>query len=723
MPRQVKTEVKTQFNLGLVTEITGLQSPENSCEEADNCVFNFKGNVTRRYGLDFETDYSTKVYSRDGVVVQSFLWQNAAGLTNKDIVVLQIGGILYFYDTNLTAISKGASTKSVDFSLFATSDPLLCSTAECSFSFGQGYLFVCNPFSEPFYISYNSATDSFEATPITVRIRDVKGIYEGVDNDVRPTTLTDKHKYNLYNQGWAPTASVDYINTWRGSGSLIMTNAIGSARYDYPSNADVWWLFKIKNYMYGYSTVSDPFDRALPDIRSRGNSPAPKGHYIYNAFNIDRATTSGITGILGETSKNIRPRCNAFFSSRVWYSGTDAQGFSTKIYFSQIVDDIYKAGYCYQQNDPTNEDLFDLLATDGGVIEILEIGSVIKLFPLQTSLLVFATNGVWSISGNQGIGFTPNDFSVRKVSSIPALSSTSFVEVEGMPMWWNNDGIYTVTGMSAVGVAQIDSLTEKKIKSFYNKIPTNNKALARGFYNPLTRQIQWIYRSFAASNITEKYEFDKALVFNLTTGAFYPWTFPNNAVTVNGLLSLKTYGTTWETSPVVDNNGKTLLDVHGDPITTTGYETTLKASVFKYLVSYRSGTDYKITFAEEYDSGYHDFDSLDGTGSDYYSYFITNGNMDSEAQRKFQQNYIWVYAASNSQVKLQPLWNYAHSSTLGNTGSTQTLIYTDTKRDFSFKKVKIRGAGRILQLKFSSVTGQPFDLSGWSSFITQTSQP
>jgi len=51
-------------------------------------------------------------------------------------------------------------------------------------------------------------------------------------------------------------------------------------------------------------------------------------------------------------------------------------------------------GNCYQVNDPTSDQLFDLLPTDGGVIVIQGCGSIYKLFPLQNALLVFAANGV-----------------------------------------------------------------------------------------------------------------------------------------------------------------------------------------------------------------------------------------------------------------------------------------------------------------------------------------
>lgn len=715
MPRQIKTEVKNKFNMGLITETTGLQSPENSCEETDNCVFHYKGNIFRRYGIDFEPGYSTKIVGREGVVIRTFLWQNAAGLADKNFLVVQVGGVLYFYTTGQDAVSTGAYSLPVDFSVYATGDPTLCGTVECQFAFGQGYLFVTNPFADPTYITYNTGTDSFSITRMGLLVRDVKGVVElGVSTDTRPTSLTSAHTYNLYNQGWAPTSTVDYVNTWRGSGTLLMGGATGTARSDYPSNADIWWL---------YRNSSDVFDRSLPDKRSRGNTPAPKGHYLYNAFNIDRSVISGVSGLTVTSAGANRPKSVCFFAGRVWYGGVDAQGFSTTVYFSQVLTDISYAGNCYQQNDPTNEYLFDLLATDGGTIEILEVGSIIKLVPMQTSVLVFSTNGVWSISGNQGIGFTPSDFTVRKVSSIPALSAGSFVDFEGMPVWWNNDGIYAVTGANAAGAVTIESLTETTIKTFYNSIPVDNKANAKGYYNPLTRQIQWLYRSYTADTVTEKYEYDKALFFNATTKAFYVWTFPNKAVTINGLVSFKTPGTDIRKTYTLDDYGKPALDSHGEPVYTLEYQTSLKASVFKYLVSSHQGSDFKITFAEEWDADYADFQSLDNTGADYISYFITNGDMDGEAQRRFQNNYIFVYAKPNSEINLQAYWDYAHSVTSGDYSPIQKLTYIDMKRDHYFKKVKIRGAGRALQLKFSSVSGKPFDMSGWSTYITQNSQP
>ena len=127
------------------------------------------------------------------------------------------------------------------------------------------------------------------------------------------------------------------------------------------------------------------------------------------------------------------------------------------IYFSQIVTSINQFGYCYQANDPTDENYFNLLPDDGGVIQIQGCGAIHKLFPIQNGMLVFADNGVWFITGSQGIGFTADDYTITKISAVRVISNTSFVDVLGMPFFWNEEGIY-MTQQTQNGI-QIEPLT------------------------------------------------------------------------------------------------------------------------------------------------------------------------------------------------------------------------------------------------------------------------
>jgi hypothetical protein len=425
------------------------------------------------------------------------------------------------------------------------------------------------------------------------------------------------------------------------------------------------------------------------------------------------------------TSGYARPSTCAFFAGRVFYAGVTSGEYSNKVYFSQIVKKPSDFGKCHQTNDPTSEYSFDLLPTDGGVIPILDCGTILKLVSIQSALVIFATNGVWAINGSQGIGFTANDFQVRKVSSIPCLSPSSFVEVAGMPAWWNSDGIYAVAGTDAYGQFQITPLSEKKIKGFFNdEIPVANKAYAKGAFNPLTKVVQWLYRSTAETSITTRYEFDKVLCLNTVTGAFYSWSLGTTNVSVNGIVGI--HGQAADTEEETVYVGSAEVTVGGVNVTTEVTTTVERAGVFKYLCSYPSGGSHRFTFAEEYDTGYVDFYGFNNVGTGYQSYFITGFKIRGEGQKKFQNNYLTLYVDNETSGKLyfRSVWDYATNSALGDYGTRQLVQWRSTvPRDYQVRKLKIRGSGRSLQFRVDSLPGENFAVTGWASFETSNTAP
>lgn len=729
MPRAPNNVVENNFINGLITEATSLNFPQNACTDTDNCVFHPKGSVFRRYGLEFEQGYTTKLIDRQGKASTTYYWRNAAGQANKDFLVLQVSGILYFYAVGSDAVSAGAYTQIIDFSTFASGSSSIVGDDPCQFASGQGYLFVSHPHTEPFFVSYDSSSDSFTPVTIGVFVRDTKGVDDGfgVIPNTRPTTLTDLHKYNLMNQGWYPQGN-DYVTLWKsGTTTGIQGGGAGyvaaiaapnntAGQPTYPSNCDVWWL---------YRAPTGGIDFRLVGSYDRGASPAPKGYCIYNAWNIDR--TLNVPNTTVETSGIERPSCISFYAGRVWYAGTSAQGYANRLYYSQTAKGPNYFGKCHQLNDPTNEFLFDILATDGGTIDILDCGSIVKLVPMNSMLLIFATNGVWVISGNQGIGFTPTDFAVRKISAIPALTASSFIDVDGAPYWWNNDGIYTVSiANPQTGAVEVSSISERTIKAFFADIPTENKKYVRGAYNPLTRQVQWLYRYRTIDSAVDRYEFDRALTYNSISKAFYPWTFPHQGVKVLGIQALSCQGTKLINEPTRGTDGSISMDARGEPVFSRTQSTSLSAFVFKYLVAYLDGTQYRLTFAESYDTSYLDFKTFDGVGNDFTSYFVTGYKLDGQASAKFQQTYVTIYGSNLDQCKLkmQGIWDFATSMTMNRNTAWQTLDFDHTRKDlYQAKKLKIRGMGRALQLRFISVPGKGFDLSGWARYESISKTP
>jgi hypothetical protein len=769
-PNPTKPSVKNNFIGGLKTEFTGLNFPPNACIEASNTTFNRVGNINRRKGLDYEVGFSSTFVSRFGLGINTFIWRNAGGDGVTEVLAVQVGSTLFFYQyTNATSAVPLSGTKlpaTINLPSFVISGGLFDATKECRFTQGNGYLFVFHPSCDPFYCTFSSGT--INANTITIQIRDFVGIPEaGIADNFRPPSLSAEHSYNLFNQGWSNAAawsttsstiitiqtgsqtftvaagltaaspdpvvitgvtSGTFINVtlsgtvtsyagttlvvnvtsvtpgvapqpgsangWhisKTSGGLITT--FQAAANAYPSNSDIWWTFKNTSGVYSPSTT-------LANVTLGG--PAPKGSLLLNAFTQQRSAVSGIAGLTDITTI-ARPKTGAWFQGRVWYTGVDAsfpasgdEPFTTwteNIYFSQIVQKVQDFGKCYQTNDPTSETLNALLPSDGGVIVIQGSGSIYKLFPLQNGILAFAANGIWFITGGQGTGFNAVDYTVTKISGVKSISPSSFIDVNGYPMFWNNDAIYAITadmnqaqaslGGARAGLA-VNNLTLTTIQTFYQNIPTDSKKYARGDYNPITGIIQWCYRSTQETDVTSRYTFDSVLNFNVFTQAFYPWTVNTTSASIQDIKYIQ------------------YTQLNSPP------------AQFKYFCSTASN----FTFAEERDNVLWADWKSSGTPVNYISDFTSGYQLDGDAMRKFQIEYLYMYSnipAANA-YNIQGIWNFSNSRSSGKTTGEQYVTNNLSNQRFSglYRRHRIRGQGLAFQLKITSADGFPFDFMGWS---------
>lgn len=294
----------------------------------------------------------------------------------------------------------------------------------------------------------------------------------------------------------------------------------------YPSNVQTWWAMKRPvqatpdNLQKTYLEVFDP---EMKDQITFGNTLAPKGHYIFDAFDIDRSVVSSVGGLEKQTTDGARPKAIEFFAGRVFYAGTRATKWGSRIYFSQILERPAQVSDCHQQQDPTSEDVPDLLPSDGGVIVIPDIADVVKMYSYGDALYVFATNGVWKIAGSDGSGFKANDYAVSKLTSVPGFGQHSFVETDAGLLWWNRSGIWAIAPDQTGLNMQVASLSDPAIKDFFLDIPDESKKYAKGAYNKQSKIVQWIYSEDAPTDITTKYSYDRILNLDTRTGAFYPW--------------------------------------------------------------------------------------------------------------------------------------------------------------------------------------------------------
>lgn len=401
------------------------------------------------------------------------------------------------------------------------------------------------------------------------------------------------------------------------------------------------------------------------------------------------------TNSLASTTSGVeRPTVAAFFTGRIFYGGTNASDYNNVIYFSRIIEKDSDFGFCMQINDPTAETNSDLYPTDGGVIMIPEMGTLFKMVPIGNDMLLFASNGIWQISGSKGLSFAANDYAVRKLSSIPALSALSFVNVEGYPMFWNNDGIYVVRP-NQVGDFVVESITNNTIATFYQAIPASSRMYAKGIYDPAEKVVTWVYKSTQATDIDDLYTYDRVLSLNTLTGAFYPWTIGTSG-----------------TSPLV--NGVLVIQYAG------GYVPTLKFITTKLV----SGTNFNITWSEPRNTTYKDWVTA-GNTIDYTSYATTGYKVHGQGYANFQQNYVTVYCKrdANASLNLRGRWDFSNNANSGIWSTSQEVYIDKTLRDYVMRRIKIRGQGKACQLAFTSTSGKPFTLIGWAAVETANQGP
>lgn len=271
----------------------------------------------------------------------------------------------------------------------------------------------------------------------------------------------------------------------------------------YPSNAQQWFVGRTVGQEINTNEVSK-FDF--------GNKRAPRGRFIIDAFTENRNLYVKGLPPKEDTTRIID---TAFMSGRVFYLRQNS------ILYSQVIEDIKQASMCYTEGDPTSEDSFDVVDTDGGVITITDMGDALALFELQNGLAVFAKNGIWLVTGvASDEGFKATGYSVRKLSNLECISKNSIVNVQGAPVFWATSGIYVITQRDYLGY-DIQSLSDQTIQSKYVEIPKHNLKNVVGLYNSGAQRVAWFYDVTTETSLAEKMRETKALIFDVRLQAFY----------------------------------------------------------------------------------------------------------------------------------------------------------------------------------------------------------
>ena len=509
MPRASVTKPFYTFNGGINTEANSANYPENSALDTLNVDINSNGTVSRRKTLESE---GGKVGAGTTITFDkfrnTFYWKNVGNVVGLTFIVQQFQDDLHFFQ--LIGDNAGSNyTGSVNLSL---------ATGPYSFSTIDGDLIVADPIFGPKIVTFTSPS-TFTSESINVRIRDFEGVDDGHEVDFNPLGVKEDdrpHWYNLRNQGWLD----EHIDTYTTKTELDNPGAGWM-----PSNAEVWHI----------ATSDTDGSFGAPEVVKVtnfdwGSTPAPRGREIVGVFNPSLDRQQDNPDIFPTPNAGIpadeTPSIVASYASRIFYAQSATNISAGRVLFSQIPDSAYdqekrqKYGACFSKNDPTADTFNELLETDGGVIEIQDLGKVKAMAEVQGSLIVFSDQGVWTISGGDS-GFTAVNLQVKKVSTIGVEKGTSVVFTGDGAFYHSGNAIYAVSYDQTSLALTVSNVTENSIKTLLRT--TFSKAdHVYGTFDKVSNKVLWLFQKDdpAGHSGTTPLDPDNLLILDLASGAF-----------------------------------------------------------------------------------------------------------------------------------------------------------------------------------------------------------
>jgi hypothetical protein len=769
MAQQKAVAEINKFVGGFVSDASPLTFPENTSLVDINMELNIDGSRQRALGIDLEADYvevETGITSADisPIGYNSFKWENVGGDPLRTILCVQFANQVKFFSLDEEVVSSNL----IDTYNFSIN----LSQTRFSFTSVDGNLIIAVGTNEITTVVYEDGSLSYSTDTIKVRdffgVEDVFGSQDlttGSGVQVRPSSLTNAHQYNLRNQGFAiPRIKGDpnHSNTLKDPIYWFQeefTNIKGSRGF--PSNADI-----VTEFLYADANESSdrnsrryfPADAVKNPL---GSSRAPMGHYVidildrgtsrkaatnqsevnypelyYKVGSLPRDYTPGGATVVGE------------FAGRVWYGGFSGEvvdgdskspKLSSYVAFSQLVVNPSMITNCYQEGDPTSDNEPDIIDTDGGYIRLNNAYGICSFINLGSSLFIGAANGVWRIYGGNDSGFTATNYVVEKLTDKGIRGPKTVVQVENTMMYWSDDGIYHVK-QNEFGDWISENQTQGRIQKFYNDISTENKEYAIGSYDAYQRKVRWLY-----NNKLYEIEQQKELILDTNLGAFYERH-------ISQLGDVPIVIGSFNTNPF---KVETVID----PVTVGGVAITVGLEAVEITTSIRSSLNtlyeigyvvvtqlspLKYTFAAHTDASWLDWKSVDGVGIDAPATLITGAASGGDNMRFKQIPYLYIHSRrtedgfvvdengdfvprNQSSCMVQSIWDWTNSANSNKWGTPfQAYRYKrvyfptdindtfDTGYETVVTKNKLRGRGRAISLKFTSTPGKEMHLYGWS---------
>ena len=245
---------------GLMTEISPLSFPDGTTSNELNFTIN-KDGLIRERRKGFTYIYPLNTFAGGASKLENlFYWRGSkyaiAILTNA---VPETFLRVHALDTNFTVVADVKIADAVVSTQIAELTNFLVITLSNS--------------DKPILLEYKEATDEIVVNTVSLHVRDFELVDDGLTVSETPSSLTDNHKYNLFNAGWFVSKKDE---DQAGFPVTPTVTSYFNAFSKYPSNADSVGVGMITN-----ASGELTFDPEYVRDAGLGNSLSPRGHYVF----------------------------------------------------------------------------------------------------------------------------------------------------------------------------------------------------------------------------------------------------------------------------------------------------------------------------------------------------------------------------------------------------------------------------------------------------------
>lgn len=478
------------------------------------------------------------------------------------------------------------------------------------------------------------------------------------------------------------------------------------------------------------------------------------------------------TGILKKYDKSIAadvsityPTAIAFFQGRLWLGGDPQE--PNRVYFSQVIIENEDIEKFHTENDPFDPTDPNVVADDGGTIDLRGAGAVVQLVEAGGTLWAGTTTSVQGITGADNV-FSAINFAVATLINEGVNSPHAMVRVEDALYIFGEHNIWfsTVTGTSIFAKRSTVSISDGKLQSLYGGIPFNNKASAKVLYTRNDKKLYYFYNAVwtdfdsATNSYVQPGYYTDCLILDMSfqydasigrqqgtdqgdvKGAFYTYSFADTALNSVPYIALPfaTRAAIEVEDFVVDDAGNSVTDDIDVLITSADGNVSKEGIGFLLLErdTLASVTTTNAVFGKLTSINMQDWSANPAYTVSYSSTAITGVQTADNAAAKKNAPYLFfvmkptelgVASPTGEDINeggcfLRTAWDFA-TGVNNPKYSAQTQIYAanrygssgpdvnDDAFDAVWYKHRVRGRGHALQLIFENDGDKDFEIAGW----------